>query len=332
MLSGGLRKRNPILHDIFSQRKEREIQELDGKTITRRRFDDDMAQLIINELDLRAASIDAIENRNVDEAADLEQEATSPMISTQRSYPPINQTGRIRNHDRPFAKYGHLARQTIAEQRDFNLNPQPKQPPSKRYHAKFFAVVSSTHVPKENFMTHIKDQFGIHKIQNICIGEENREFSQQPYLLVQIIFADKVDRQKSSLDEFAGKPCNYQVANNELAWNEYIKKGGSFIEFGEFKPMKERSQSQWPATTVSSGTVVGARPSQPMSSSISTAAPAKTTVAPRPATARAQAEERRKRNDDIARQALTLAEDSVVKALDFIREAMPSKFMHHMKW
>ena len=319
-------REQPNLQDIFSRRREREIQELARNTITGRHSDDDMAQLIINELDLRAASIDAIENRDVNEAADHEQEATSPVISTQHSYPPINQTGQIRDHDRPFAKYGHLARQTIAEQCDFNLKPHPRQPPPKRYRGKFFAVVSSTHVPKEDFMAHIKDQFGIYKIQYICIGEENREFRQQPYLLVQIIFTDQIDRRKPFLDEFAGKPCNYQVTNNELAWNEYIKKGGSFGEFGEFKPMKKRSQSQWPSTTVSSAAVAGARPSQPMSSSISTVAPARTT------TVRAEAQERRKREDEIARQALALAEDSVDKALDFIRKVMPSKFMRHMKW
>ena len=70
-----------------------------------------------------------------------------------------------------------------------------------------------------------------------------------------------------------------------------------------------------------------------MASGISIAAPARTTTAaPRAMTVRAQAEEKRKTDDDIARRALALAEDSVDKALDFIREVMPVKFMLHMKW
>ena len=49
-------------------------------------------------------------------------------------------------------------------------------------------------------------------------------------------------------------------------------------------------------------------------------------------TVRAQAEENRKRQDEIARQALILAETSVEDAMEMIRSIMPNKFMHHSKW
>src|SRR5690606_34162984 len=42
-------------------------------------------------------------------------------ISTQNAYPPINQIGIVKDHDRPYASYGHLDRQTIAQECKFNL-------------------------------------------------------------------------------------------------------------------------------------------------------------------------------------------------------------------
>jgi hypothetical protein len=100
------------LQGVLSQGREKEMEQLRQNTITGFFSDDNMGQSIFDELDLRAAAagMDAIENRDVDEAADREREAMSPVISTQHSYPPINQSGQIRYHDRPFAEYGHLDR------------------------------------------------------------------------------------------------------------------------------------------------------------------------------------------------------------------------------
>ena len=47
------------------------------------------------------------------------------------------------------------------------------------------------------------------------------------------------------------------------------------------------------------------------------------------ATVGAQAEEKRQNEEDIARQALQLAEISVDQAMDLFRNAMPTKFLSH---
>ncbi|CAF3677371.1 unnamed protein product [Rotaria sp. Silwood1] len=38
-----------------------------------------------------------------------------------------------------------------------------------------------------------------------------------------------------------GDQCNYHVTNNDLAWNEFIKKGRVFIEIGLFKSNRVRT-------------------------------------------------------------------------------------------
>jgi hypothetical protein len=336
------------LQDILTKSREQEMERLSQSSVSQRPGDDNMAEFIINELDLRIANANAMANMDVDEIVDLEQAPISPVISTQHSYPPIDQTGRIQDYDRPFAEYGHLDRETIAQQCAFNLQPFPNQPPPNRYHAKSFAIISSTNVSKEAVMANIQDQFGINRIQYILIGEDISEFSQQSYLHIQIIFKDRIDRRRPFLDEITGTQCNYQVTDNDLAWNEYIKKGGHFIEYGEFKSIKPQSQREW-ASLSTTAAAAAALPSQPPVAStplpplsVSTAARTTTTInqqqplilprTTRTTTVRAQAEERRQRDDEIAREALALAERSVDEAMDYIREQKPNKFLHHSKW
>ncbi len=338
------------LQDILTKSREQEMERLSQSSVSQRPGDDNMAEFIINELDLRIANANAMANMDIDEIVDWEQAPISPVISTQHSYPPINQTGRIQHYDRPFAEYGHLDRQTIAQQCAFNRQPFPNQPPPNRYHAKSFAIISSTNVSKEAVMANIQDQFGINKIQYICIGEDISEFSQQSYLHIQIIFKDKIDRRRPFLDEITGTQCNYQVTNNDLAWNEYIKKGGHFIEYGEFKSIQPPSQREWASSSTTAAAAAAATlPSQPPVAStplpplsVSTAVRTTTTInqqqplvlprTTRTTTVRAQAEERRQRDDEIAREALALAERSVDEAMDYIREQKPNKFLHHSKW
>ncbi|CAF5024116.1 unnamed protein product [Rotaria sp. Silwood1] len=44
------------------------------------------------------------------------------------------------------------------------------------------------------------------------------------------------------LNKVTGDQCNYDVTNNDMAWNEYIKKNGDFIEIGDFKSITTRSR------------------------------------------------------------------------------------------
>ena len=197
--------------------------------------------------------------------------------STDQAYPPLIQSGVVAEQHRPYVAYGHLDRATLAQEFQFDLARPSVAHRSIRLNAKSFAITSWTDVSKEMVMSHIKSEFGLTNIQYICISEEMGELNHQRHLHIQIILKEKVDRRKPFLDEITGTRCNYQVTRNDLAWNEYIKKEGSFIEFGEFKSTRTRGRKTWPseasdsASVSSASTIVGqsrtATPAHPQDSS-----------------------------------------------------------------
>ena len=187
------------LRDILNQERENEIEQLAQNTISQEPNDDETAQLITEELNLRRRNTERITTTNEYDRNPEEDAYPSSMISI-HSYPPTNQTGIIQDHDRPFAEYGHVDRQAIVEQCRFNLQPTSDQQSRPRYHAKSFAIASSTNVPKEVVMANVQDQFGVERIQYICIGEEISEVTNEPCLYIQLIFKIKIDRRKPFLD------------------------------------------------------------------------------------------------------------------------------------
>ncbi|CAF5001755.1 unnamed protein product, partial [Rotaria sp. Silwood1] len=220
-------------------------------------------------------------------------------------------------------------RQTIAQECQFNLQVPTTtttatlNKPSIRLNAKSFAITSWTNVSKELVMNKIKEEFGIENIQYICIGEEISELNHQRHLHIQIIFKEKIDRRKPFLDDITQTHCNYQVTQNDCAWNEYIKKGGNCIEFNEFKSTKTRGgEKYWPSQTSSSSSShmasnIAVNPTtitnnQPITTS--------TTITKTTTTVRAQAEERRKQKELIARHAINLAKSSVHDSLIHMRD------------
>jgi hypothetical protein len=137
--------------------------------------------------------------------------ASSPSSSSSSShpYPPINQTGPIAAHDRPYADYGHLDRQMLANEFQFNLERLGNKK-TIRLNAKSFAITSWTNVSKEDVMNEMKRQFGLQNIQYICIGEEISELKHQRHLHIQLIFKEKINRRKPFLDDITQAHCNYQ--------------------------------------------------------------------------------------------------------------------------
>lgn len=66
---------------------------------------DIVAEIIMEQLDF------AIDQTRLEETNDIiieEANSISSSTSSIHSYPPINQTGQINDHDRPYADYGHL--------------------------------------------------------------------------------------------------------------------------------------------------------------------------------------------------------------------------------
>ena len=131
---------------------------------------------------------------------------------------------------------------------------------------------------------------------------------------------------------------------NDRAWNEYIKKGLNFIEFGTFKSTTVRAQREWPSQMFSSSPCSSPRTFSSSVSSLQTIhVPTTTTIINRscpPVTTttvstltRIPSKERRnEREKDIAEQALKLANTSVHDAMDLVRSSMPDKFLAHSSW
>jgi hypothetical protein len=237
----------------------------------------------------------------------------------QQQYPPLIQSGIVAAHHRPYAAYGHLDRATIAQEFRFDLERPSATQRSIRLNAKSFAITSWTDVSKDSVMRHIKSEFGLDNIQYVCIGEEISELNHQRHLHIQIILKEKVDRRKPFLNVITGTRCNYQVTRNDLAWNEYIKKDGDYIEFNEFKSTRTRGQKTWPSTESDA------------SSSSATVVSKTTSVQPK-TTVRAQNETRRQFEQDTVMKVLELAKTSVHQAMDLMRQALPSKFLSHSSW
>jgi hypothetical protein len=323
-----------------------------------------MQQLNNNRLETTTTTTTTINNNNNTQHTEDDQLKQSSILSTAEAaaaaapsttaypYPPMNQTGSTTPHDRPYADYSHLDRQTIANEFHFNLEQPPiNRRQTLRLHAKSFAITSWTNVSKDIVMNEIKRQFGIDKIQYICIGEEISESNHREHLHIQIIFKETIDRRKPFLDEITGIHCNYLVTNNDCAWNEYIKKGGNYIEFNEFKSTRARcTQKQWPSSQSSSPsstslhissnlpihstitTTVDDSPTTTMNTTSSNSSTAAAAAATTTKTVRAQAEERRKQKEIIAKQAIEIAKKDVDAALKYIKDHFTWDFIHHFQW
>ena len=147
-----------------------------------------------------------------------------PTTETVHVYPPVYETGRIADHDRPYAKYHYFNRATIAELCQFNLQPPTpsSDEPPFRLHRKAFAILLWTDVSKHAVMKHIKQQFAVRKIQYICVGEGRSGVDDETILEIQIIFKKTMNKKNQFLDSIHHKYCNYHVTINDLGWNECI--------------------------------------------------------------------------------------------------------------
>ena len=310
------------LDEILNVARAAEIQELSQILLAEQPPNDDTAQFILGQLNIALDRTNTIAPSATTAVRTQQQQQPQQ----QRPYPPINQTGLVDDHDRPYADYGHLDRQTLAQECQFDLQ-LPTNQPAIRLNAKSFAITAWTDVSKEEVMMRIKEEFDITNIQYICISEEIGALNEQRHLHIQIIFKDKVDRRRPFLDEVTRTRCNYQVTQNDLAWNEYIKKESNFIEFGHFKSLKARGSKQWPAASSSSSPAAAA--------AISTTSNQPQASIPRitrTTTVRAQAEERRRQEEEVAIKAMQLAETDIRRAMEFARRAMPIKFFAHSAW
>lgn len=71
-------------------------------------MNDPIADALVECLD----QIDEVHDGIDDNVTENESECDSIIITSSHPYPPINRTGQVADHDRPFADYGHLGRYT----------------------------------------------------------------------------------------------------------------------------------------------------------------------------------------------------------------------------
>ncbi|CAF1357003.1 unnamed protein product [Adineta steineri] len=279
----------------FDQQLERDLQHLSQVIQINQPVDDNLASDMIDQLN---------------EALRITTISTNQMITDDDNNDQANLSSNLTEHDIPMIYYGHLNRQNIAEEFQFNLQPTPTLP-NDRFNAISFAITSWSNVSKDLVRDYIMNEFGIDNIQYICIGEEIGELNHQRHLHIQIIFKTKIHRRLPFLDQITQTHCNYQVTRNNIAWNAYIKKGDDYIEFGSFQPIGQRSEHI--QRLLSSSAATSMIPNRVM-------------------TVRAQKEERQQQNKEIAQQAFKLAETNVHQAMDYIMQVMPDKFLHHSSW
>lgn len=320
------------LHQGLSQERQNEIIALARESTSQQPPNDELARSILTQLDIRPNDTDRTGSRmNFDETNVPENVPSS--MSSQHSYPPMNRTGPIDDHDRPFAAYGHLDRESIARQCNFNLTTTAN-PSQNRFRAKSYSIAAETDVSKEAAKQFILDEFGENKIQYICTGEEFKQSIGKRLLLIQIIFKNKIDRRKPFLKDLVGDSCNYQVCDDDLAWNEYIKKSGSFEEYNEFKSIRRLNSVGWDSLSTTGSSISGELhvPDTPLQRQLSIENQLPIPSAKRCQTVDVEAEKRAKIDDDITRTALALAEDSVDAAMDYIQEHLPNKFVQNHTW
>jgi hypothetical protein len=94
------------LNEILNQARALEIECLSQSVIRERPMHrcevaDTLIELLNNLVDNTGSSMI--------KSDDIDSEESSKMIVSTHPYPPINQTGLVVDHDRPYADYGHLS-------------------------------------------------------------------------------------------------------------------------------------------------------------------------------------------------------------------------------
>ncbi|CAF1632146.1 unnamed protein product [Adineta ricciae] len=324
------------LQTTLVDQREQEIRTLEP-FVYQQPSGDDVAKCILNELLLQMDDNNTTLTTTMD-VNDVvkERDPPSPINSQQSILSIVNEPHRVLDSQLPSAIYGHLDRQSISSESNFNLTTAPDQS-QDRFRAKSYAIMACTNVSKEDVKNYILEQFGQNKVEYICVVEDHSQPDGQRWLFIQVIFRERIDRRKPFLKDLIGDICNYNVTNSDLAWNEYIKRTEStpceYQTFKSLKPLTKKESDSLEASTLLTSTSAHPNPltildDQRQSSSVEQ----KRTAPKRSLAVDNQSEKKRKINDDIARNALALAEDSVEKAMNYIQHQLPAEFMRNPQW
>ena len=138
------------LIEMLNVARVEEMQELSQFLLVEQPINDETAQFIIQNLNLALDRTKAIAAPTTNTISVQQQQpsASAAILPTQqRPYPPMHQAGLVEDHDRPYAEYGHLDRQTLVQEGQFDLQLPLNQQPI-RLHAKSFAITAWTDTSK----------------------------------------------------------------------------------------------------------------------------------------------------------------------------------------
>ncbi|CAF2013050.1 unnamed protein product [Rotaria magnacalcarata] len=170
-----------------------------------------------------------------------------------KPYPPIDRSGYVDDHDRPFFLYHKQNATEISENKNFSL-PASYEPWVKgkkgsnklQLNVRKLAISGFSNVSKDLVKLFIIKTLNKKnkKIRYICISNEINSNSIDPDNIVpkihiQIVFFGQTSIYSCFLDEYLGCRCEYRVTHDADAWNEFIKKGLNFVEYGLFKGEKK---------------------------------------------------------------------------------------------
>lgn len=83
--------------------RTRELERLSRVIHSEQPMNDDMTKIIMQQLDEILQGIE-----EMDDVATEDEHEISSMANSTRPYPPMDQSGLVADHDRPYADYGHL--------------------------------------------------------------------------------------------------------------------------------------------------------------------------------------------------------------------------------
>ncbi|CAF1650972.1 unnamed protein product, partial [Rotaria sordida] len=288
------------LNEILNKARDEEMQQLSQFITDQKPIDDEVAQVMISQLDLTLNQMKARTLINVnDNNKDQQQILTSPsiitVITTQHSYPPMNQTGQIKDHDRPYAKYEEFGIENI------------------QY------ICIGEEISELNHQQHLHIQI---------IFKETID-RRKPFLddTTQTHCNYQVTRNDLAWNEYIKKDGNC------IEFNEFkstTTRGSKQWPSLSSSPSSRSPRSRSPST--SSTRTTSPVTTTTMNLPPAPAPPPHPSVVPKATTAKAQAEEKRQHQLEIYKQAIKLAENNVDHAMDLIKQEMIGKFVERGSW
>jgi hypothetical protein len=253
-------------------------------------------------------------------------------ITTSHPYPPIQRTGRVLHHDRPYVDYGHLDRITIAQIFEFKFKLLPSAHLFQRRYLqshKALSMIVRTDISKHDMVRLLRQEFGTRNIQYICVGETSHKLNdqkQERQLEIQILLKSKITKRHYLFEEFSESSVIFNVTRNDRAWNEYIKQGLHFIEFGTFKSTSKLGLKNWPRSCNQSSI------SYEVTSTSSSSQIQNNLIVDDTESEIEVIDEEYERREEIVKQLLKLSETSPSIAMDFLQISIRTLREDNLLW